>query len=82
MVRSHGPPWTSGGMDMRTPGCDGVLIGAGPLATTEYGSSPTGVEKGEGSMGLRRQCGGRVMVMKRRRKRSSSVAALKLGERE
>jgi hypothetical protein len=49
---SHGPPWTGGGTDMGTPGHGGMLIGARPLTATELESSPTGVKKREGSIGV------------------------------
>jgi hypothetical protein len=73
---SHSPPWTGGGADRRAPRRGGALTRARPPATLGHGSSPTGAEKKEGSMGipsralpgLGRRCGGRAMAMKHQRK--------------
>jgi hypothetical protein len=77
-------------VDTGRPGHGGALTGAWLPTAPEHGSSPDGVEKREGSMGilsrassgLGRWCGGKVMVMKQRREKSSTAAAHKLRERE
>jgi hypothetical protein len=80
---SHGPPWTDGSADRRVPGT------VGPPATPGHMSSLAGAGNVAWSMtvwfraspGLRRQCGGRAMVMKQRWRRSTAAVALKLQER-
>jgi hypothetical protein len=88
-VGTHGPLWTGGGADRRTLGCRSVLTGVWPPATPKHGSSPTMAQKRDESAGnpaqaspeLRRQCGGLVMVMKRRHREDLAAVVFELGGR-
>jgi hypothetical protein len=86
---SCGPSWTGGGVDRRTLGRGGVLIGVWPLVTPEHRSSSARAQKREGSAGnpswaspkLGWWCAGRATVMKQRRREDSAVAVFELGGR-
>jgi hypothetical protein len=89
MARSHCPPWISSNVDIKEPRHGSALVGVGPPATPEHGSSVVGAENGGRSTGiplraspkLRRWCGGQAMAMKQWQRRNSAVATLKLWER-
>jgi hypothetical protein len=84
--RSGGASWTHGGADR---GHGGALTGARPLASTEHGSSPAGVQQREGNVGnseggsprREQRCGGRASAVHNRRRRCSVEAVLERGEK-